>query len=198
MTDAPAPPRVGMSLEAFLAQYAHQPFELIEGEVVSRMPSVSGHSRVIKRLMRAFQPLEDTGLGEAFSETTFVLADVDDWVRGSRVPDVMWVSKPKLESFYALVKDADQKPFVLVPDLVAEVVSPNDSYGALTEKVHLYLRDGVSLVWVIDPVARRVVVHTPGAQPQVLTDSDTLTGDALLPGFSAKIADLLDAPDTPA
>lgn len=82
MTDAPAPPRVGMSLEVFLAQYARQPFELIEAQAAARIPSVSAHSRVIKRLMRAFQPLEDANLGKAFSETTFVLADVDDWVRG--------------------------------------------------------------------------------------------------------------------
>jgi Uma2 family endonuclease len=180
-----------MSLGDFLGLYAQHPFELIEGEVIAKMPSVSGHSKVIKRLMRALLPSEDAGLGEVFSETTFILADTSDWVRGSRVPDLMWVSTAKLEAFRALVKDADQKPFVLIPDLVVEVVSANDSFGALIDKVGLYLRDGVRLVWVIDPQARRVVVYTPDSPMRVLTESDTLTGGEVLPEFSAPLSELL-------
>jgi Uma2 family endonuclease len=80
---------------------------------------------------------------------------------------------------------------------VVEVVSANDSFGALIDKVGLYLRDGVRLVWVIDPQARRVVVYTPDSTMRVLTESDTLTGGAVLPEFSAPLSELLGAPEPP-
>lgn len=193
MTLAPAPdtPRVGMSMDDFLRRSAEAgEFEILGEEIVHRMSTTSTHSKVIKRLLRLFLPFEDRNLGEVFSETTFVLEDTPDWVRGSRIPDLMWIGQEKLESFYALVPQATRKPFVLLPDIVVEVVSPNDKYSDITSKVDLYLRDGVKLIWVVDFDAQTVVVHAAGQSPTVLRGAQLLTGGDILPDFSTPIADL--------
>ena len=191
MTLAPAPERLGMSMEEFLRRSATEgDFEILGEEIVPKMSTVSGHSKSIKRLVRALLPFEDKKLGEVFSETIFILEETPDWVRGSRIPDVMWISREKLDAFYALVPEADSKPFILLPDLVIEVLSPTDKYAEIAAKVDLYLRDGLGLIWVVDFDAQTVVVHAPGQPPVILRGTDRLTAGDLLPGFSTPIADL--------
>ena len=50
----------------------------------------------------------------------------------------------------------------IAPDLAVEVVSPNDLYSEVEEKVDDYLAAGVRLVWVIDPPTRTAHVHRAG------------------------------------
>ncbi len=190
MTLAPAPERIGMSMEEFLRRSAESKFEILGQEIVPKVPTVSGHSKTIKRLVRVFMPFEDKKLGEVFSETTFVLEDVSDWIRGSRIPDVMWIGREKLDAFYGIVSEADTKPFVLIPDIVIEVLSPTDKYSEIASKVDFYLRDGVLLIWVVDFDAQTVVVHAAEKSPVILRGTDTLTAGELLPGFSATITEL--------
>jgi Uma2 family endonuclease len=70
-----------------------------------------------------------------------------------------------------------------------EVVSENDSFPSLQRKVETYLRDGVRLVWVVDPDSARVTVYQ-GNRFQTLTKSDTLSGADVIPGFELKLAEL--------
>jgi Uma2 family endonuclease len=166
-------------------------FELINGEIVPKMPTVSGHSKYGKRLYLALLPLEQRGLGEVHQEATFTLTDNPDWVRGSRIPDVMFILQSTLVEFRNTVPDADSKPFILVPELVIEIVSPTDNYSDVLKKVRQFLADGVRLVWVIDPQVQEVMVYTQGSKQQItLSGDDTLTADGVLPDFALKIADL--------
>jgi Uma2 family endonuclease len=84
----------------------------------------------------------------------------------------------------------------IAPDLVVEVVSPNDIADEVEEKVNVWLNAGVALVWVVYPTTRTVRVHRPRTSPQGrvsdLTDSDTLSGEDVLPGFSCAIAEIFD------
>jgi len=78
-----------------------------------------------------------------------------------------------------------------VPDLVVEVVSPNDIAYDLEEKLADYRAAGVPLIWVVYPNRRTVQIYAGGSEvPSVLHESDTLTGGEILPGFSVKVADL--------
>jgi hypothetical protein len=54
------------------------------------------------------------------------------------------------------------------PDLIVEVLSPNDRWGEVTQKLHEYFSIGVRLVWVADPETRAALNGTlrasaPGA-----------------------------------
>lgn len=183
--------RVGMAVDAFIAAYDAAPFELIDGERLTKMPTVSGHNRLAKRMFMALLPFEQAGAGEVFQEATYVLLDSPDWVRGSRIPDVMFISAAKLDAFGRSTPDTDNKPFTVVPDIVIEIVSPTDTYTLIRDRVRRYLTDGVRLVWVIDPQTREVAVHIAGSDEQLNLSGDALLdGGEVLPGFSLKISEI--------
>lgn len=85
-----------------------------------------------------------------------------------------------------------------VPDLVAEVTSPNDLHDEVEEKLTEWLAAGVKVVWLVQPITRTVRVHRADGGYSFLRESDTLTGDDVLPGFTCPVADLFRLPGVPA
>lgn len=67
------------------------------------------------------------------------------------------------------------------------------------EKVHDYHLAGTRLIWVIDPVRRVVSIRPSNGAERLLGESDVLSGDEVLSGFSGPVADLFDglAPPSP-
>ena len=103
-----------------------------------------------------------------------------------RRPDVFFVCRGRFEN--------EQIPegFTRIPpDVAAEVISPNDLYYAVDDKVEEYLDAGIRLVWVVNPKTRTVTVHRGrGGDPSRLGEEDELTGDDVLPDFRCRVADL--------
>jgi Uma2 family endonuclease len=186
--------RVGMPLEDFIAESNEQVFELIHGERVPKMPTVAGHNESLDTLhmrLRAHTDAHDLGLTRA--EATFVLTDEYDanWVTGSRTPDVMFIAKARIEAYRAANPDWRDKPYLIVPDFVAEIISPNDSFSDVDAKVDAYLADGVRLIWIIDPQRRKAFVYTPDDSPVRLVGTGTLSGDDVIPGFEIALSVLV-------
>ena len=76
------------------------------------------------------------------------------------------------------------------PDLAVEVVSPNDLVYELEEKLGDYRHAGIPLVWVVSPPTRSVRVFRINGATSDLGPEDELTGEAVLPGFRCRVADL--------
>ena len=70
------------------------------------------------------------------------------------------------------------------------MVSPGDTNNEVEDKVDDYLTAGTKLVWVANPHRRTVTIHRPGAQPVMLRETDTLTGDDVVPGFACPVAEI--------
>ncbi len=171
--------RLGMLLTDFIEQYHRQPFELTNGQVITLSPNVAGHQWVAQHIYHSLRAYaQPNQLGFVAIETPFVVQENTEsgtWVKGSRTPD--WKTKP----------------YVLVPDLAIEVVSPYDRYSEIDDKVEHYLADGVHLVWVVDPQRHKVSVHRSDSdQPTILRENGTLDGDELLPGFSLALKALFE------
>jgi Uma2 family endonuclease len=82
----------------------------------------------------------------------------------------------------------------LAPDVVAEVISPNELYYAVDHKVQEYLDAGIRLVWVINPKSRTATVYRAGGgNPSRLGVQDELSGEDVLPGFRCPIVNLFPA-----
>jgi Uma2 family endonuclease len=81
-----------------------------------------------------------------------------------------------------------------VAALFVEVLSHTDRHGKTTQRVGQYHKSGVALVWLVDPEDRLVTVYRPNELPQVLDESDDLTGDGVLPDFRCRVADLFTLP----
>ena len=76
------------------------------------------------------------------------------------------------------------------PDLAVEVLSPDDRAGDVLVKVRDWLEGGCQAVWVVDPRSQTICIHRRGRTIVMLDETDTLTGDDLLPGFTLKVADV--------
>ena len=193
MTDTPVHLRI--SVGDFVRLYEDDgPFEIIRGKRIKRMPPVAGHNLIANLLLRALIAfLAKNPIGEAFLEAAFVLPDADDkqWVTGSRTPDVSFYAAARLDDYRAENSDWKAKPYFLPPDLVVEIISPNDSYSKVTDKVDLYLEDGVRMVWVIDPQRSKVTVYTSDEQT-TLGEDDSLSGREVAPGLALAVSQLFE------
>jgi Uma2 family endonuclease len=175
-----------MTLDEFMQRYSDEgPFEVVGGEIVPVTPQVTRSARIAGRLFRKLADYVETHkLGEAFIEAPFVLTIDAKWVKGSRVPDVMFIAAARLAQLAEDDPDWDSKPLPLVPDLVIEVISPTDRLADVTAKIAGYLDDGVRMVWLIEPEAQTVTIYTPGSKQLTrLTAEDTLSGGDIVPGF---------------
>lgn len=183
----------GMSLDEFMRLYNQEgPFELISGERLSLSPNVLGHNIILQILFLAlYNYCQPKQLGTVLTEAPFVLSDNTEWVRGARVPDLMFIRAERWGAYTASNSQWMNKPLLLVPDLAVEIVSPTDLFTQVSRKVAQYLADGVQIVWVINPRQNMVIVHVAGSDQQTtLTVDRTLDGGDVIPGFTLSVAEL--------
>lgn len=155
-------------------------YELVEGELRKKMPAGGEHGFLAMRIgWRLAQHVEMNDLGRVYAaETGFTLKRNPDTVRA---PDVAFISKRKLS-------DVETKGFLAVaPDLAVEVISPNDGYDEVEEKVTAWLEYGVTVVVVVNPRQRTVKVHRSLTDVVILTEQDVLKLEDIIPGWHLEI-----------
>jgi Uma2 family endonuclease len=102
-----------------------------------------------------------------------------------RFPDGSFIRSGRLPN------DAPPRGHIrVVPDLVLEVVSPNDLAWEVDMKMTEYLQAGVPLVWVFYPDTRTVSVYRANGKAARLGVGETLSGVEVLPGFTCLVADV--------
>lgn len=106
-----------------------------------------------------------------------------DTVRGI---DVAFISHERL----AQVKS--QTYLDVAPELIVEVLSPNDRWSNMTDKLEEYFAIGVKLVWVADPRKTYIYVYRSPAQVERLTANDELSGGDVLPNFRVPVAEFFE------
>lgn len=103
-----------------------------------------------------------------------------------RIPDVAFVSWDRFPNRQVPRAKVPE----VVPNLAVEVLSEGNTVLEMEIKLKEYFLAGVDLVWFVDPDARTVRVFTSPDDVETLTAKDTLTGGAVLPGFTVPVADL--------
>jgi Uma2 family endonuclease len=158
--------------------------ELIRGRLVVREPLGTWHGAIAARLAWLLSDfVNPRGLGLVFAQDTgFKIASAPDTVRA---PDVAVVLGERVAAI------ASRGYAMLVPDLLAEIVSPGDSAAEVLSKVADWLAAGTKLVWVVDPERREIRVHGRDGSLSVLAEHDVLAGDDVLPGFNCPVARIL-------
>ena len=77
-----------------------------------------------------------------------------------------------------------------VPILIVEILSPSDTIEEIDEKIDLYQKAGVPVVWVIDSHDRTVAIYRPGMATEVANIRQELTAEPHLPGFRVAEAEV--------
>ncbi len=167
-------------------------YEIVDGQYEELPPMSTQASIVASRLvgeLRVF--VKARRLGEVVSETLFGLTPKS---RRKHRPDAAFVSYDRWpEDRLAPTTD----PWPVVPELVIEVVSPNDIAESLQEKVKEYLTAGVQIVWLVYPRLGWVVAYESIHKMRGFTIADDLDAEPLLSGFRLPMRELFSGSAAP-
>jgi Uma2 family endonuclease len=186
--------------EDLLTMPGGENFELVNGRLVERhrtSPSVQmeDHMGFVSDLVagRLFQRLanfyDEHPLGWALMPNSGGFQGFPGSSRLVRKPDVAFVRYGRFPGEQLPLGHAQ-----LAPDLAVEVVSPNDTYEEVIEKIEEYLHAGVRLVWVISPHNHTIRVYRVNGSSHSLRENDELDGEDVVPGFRCPVRDLFPQP----
>ena len=160
--------------------------ELIMGVLHKKVSSGLEHGQIAINwgiLLGSF--VKPRRLGRVFgSDTGVQLGHGPDTVRE---PDVAFISAERMPL------DVRERRYAqVVPDLVVEIISPNDRPVPVFDKAQMWLRHGVRLVWITDPEARTITALPQSGPTRTFTEADTLDGGDVLPGFTCPVQDIFE------
>jgi Uma2 family endonuclease len=158
--------------------------ELVRGELHTMPPSGFEHGDLTSEIDHSLRSwVAREGLGRVVAgDVGFQLTTDPDTVRA---PDVAFVHARRLTEV-----GRPKGYWPGAPDLAVEVISPNDLYTEVDEKVAEWLEYGARMVLVVNPRRRTVAVHRPSQPVRVLTEDDVLDGQDVVPGWSLGVRDL--------
>ena len=161
--------------------------EMIDGRLIVA-PAGSEHGGVSSAILAPlFSFVRAQRLGWVFDSSTGFYMRSGDLLS----PDVAFVAAARLKG----MKRLPRKFFQGSPDLVAEVLSPNDKPHEIERKMTEYFASDTKLAWLVDPAAQTVTPYR-GARPvRVLSGQDVLDGEDVVPGFRLPLEELFAQPD---
>lgn len=176
----------GLTLEEFLKLPEEKPaLEYQDGMVVQKVSPQGKHSVLqswfVQHIDRVGRPRK---LACAFPELRTTFAGM------SRVPDVA------VYRWARIARDADGRvanEFREPPDLVVEIVSPEQSVNALVSRCVWFVTNGVAVALLVDPDDESILVFRPGQMPVTLRGDDPLDLGDILSGFQVTVAKIFAA-----
>ena len=179
--------------EELLTLTGDRSYELLDGRLVEK-PLGARASRIAARIVgRVGLFAEEQQAGTIFdSQCGYQIFAKPNHVRK---PDGSFIRRGRLPN------DQPPKGHVrIAPDWTLEVVSPNDTAHEVEEKISDFLEAGVSLLWLVYPLTRRIMVYRANGTVSRLGPQDELSGEDVLPGFSLRVETIFAGlqPETPA
>ncbi len=169
-------------LEKFLARPENQErrFELINGEIVERVELTMKRGLILGNLSAALHTFtrQNQLSGRAGISIDYcVPGDIYNY----RTIDLSFrdTNEP------VVTKGCVQG----MPDFAIEIKTLDMTIKQLREKSEFYLANGTQLVWLVHPGKRLIEVHTAAGE-YIFTESDTISGDDVLPGFTLPVLDV--------
>jgi len=169
--------------EVFIAlpENADRRFELVDGELVEKMPTQL-HGWIVILLVEVLLPyLRENPIGRILAEAAYRIPGDG---HNNHVPDLSFITNDKLP-----IVRKSAAPYM--PDLAVEVKSPDQTEKQMVDKAAYYLANGSRMVWLVYPEKRLLEVLTL-TDRQLLTEADTLDGGDVLPGFSLAVKVLFE------
>ena len=180
-----APPRLVTARQVLARNSPYRECELWDGVPMVRSPSNPWPARVAMLIAHALENyVRPRGLGIVMTaDAGYLLARNPDRMLA---PDVSFVVPART----ALIPRRGFAPFA--PDLVVEVRSPDDVWGAQLTKAGVWLAHGARLVWVVDPDTRVVVAKRHVGDHREHGLGDVLSGAPVLPHFRLRVDEVFE------
>lgn len=164
-----------LTLEEFLAlPEGDVNYEFVDGQAVPKVSPKFFHSTLQVALLLLIHTW-CKGKGRVVPEWAILLKrQGKDW---APVPDLTYISYERLPKSW---KRNEACP--ALPELVIEIISPDQTMKEFENKAKDYFEAGVSRVLVVDSEAISIRVFFPDGLSQIYTDTRPIM-DALLPGL---------------
>ena len=158
------PTRAPISVEEYLASVYKPDCDYVDGEVLERNMAEVDHSRLQMIIGGYFYFRR-----KEWNVT--VLPEVRVQVRPNRfrIPDLA-----------VLIGDTDERILTKPPFLCIEILSPDDRWQRVEQRINDFLAMGVPFVWVIDPDSRQAYISTRAEGLREVKDGVLRTEDPAL------------------
>jgi Uma2 family endonuclease len=185
---ADLPPERRITPEELLAMSEGKYWELIDGRARERPSNALVALTVTEFNMHLGNACEREGLGWLFSGTLGYRCFPWDFnlVRRSNLTFIRAdrLTPERMSESYCSI----------APDLVVEMVYPEDLAVYHARKLDDYLRAGARQVWIAYPRFRIVEQFRSDRTGRRLRAEDELSGEDVIPGFRCRVADLFPGP----
>ena len=158
-------------------------YELVKGVLIMMSPAGSEHGWIAGRILnRLATHVEDSNLGRVYAaETGFKIGSSPDTVRA---PDACFVSHERLATV-----EPTRSYLPLAPDLVVEVVSPNDTSSEVEAKAEEWLKAGTDIVLVADPSNLSIRVYQDGSEIRLFRAGDKFEAGKVCGNWTLSVND---------
>jgi Uma2 family endonuclease len=155
------------------------PCELIDGRIVRMTPTGAEHSRIEGALVRLIGNFADERrCGWVLAgEVGIYTRRNPDRIRGA---DLAFVARDQAATI-------PEGFLELAPELVVEIISPNDRWTDVRDKIDEYFAIGVERVWAVEPRSRQILVYTSPTQATPYRPGDRLRGTGSLEGLEIEV-----------
>lgn len=171
-----------MSGEDFARTDVPDYYELVRGRIVPMPPPNMNYGLIEMNIGgQIYMFLQSHPFGRLVGGDSGVYTSrAPDTVRGA---DLYYITKERLAK-----RDPSKAYLDVAPDWITEVLSPSNTEAYIQEKLAEYFDIGVRMVWLVDPEARVVQVYRSLSDVRTFRESDVITGEDVLPGFSVQVA----------
>jgi len=163
-----------------------RPTELVRGKVVTMNVPAQMHGYICSRVAWVLNShIVPRELGRVMTNDSVVITE--------RNPDTVRGADVSFYSFERLPKGSFANRYLpIVPELVVEVLSPDDRWSRVHAKIAEYLNAGVSVVCVVDPKTESAHLYYPDQPARALAKSEDLTFPEILGDFRVPVSKLFE------
>lgn len=161
--------------------------ELKEGEVVYKMPTGGIHGTIeaiIAFLIMQYVFKNKSGrvmTGEVGIYTKFNPDSI-------RAADVAFISNQRIER----ISKPEKGYLRVAPELVIEIMSPDDLWDDIQEKINEYFGVDVVEVWVIDPKLKQIHQYSGPRSVSIWGEGDQFSAERVIPGLSIDLHEVFE------
>lgn len=153
-------------------------FEFVDGRIIEKKSMKQNEGFILKFLSRLFVKTQEYEAGgELFAEMDSYIND-----KRKRIPDIAYYTATQIQAARKGEKQTSIFPI--------EILSPNDNFQDVAEKIQDYFEAGAKLVWYILPKQEQIYAYTTPTKVQILKGDDICSANPVLDDFSFVVKEM--------
>lgn len=143
----------------YLKWKVDEKIEILKGKIFKMSPAPSTqHQRVSGLLTRKLYSTFDSNSPCAVFVAPFDVRLIDKRKNSKKDEDIITVVQPDL-SIICDSNKLDERGCIGAPDLIIEILSPNNSKKEMKHKYELYEENGVQEYWIVDYIYKTIHIY---------------------------------------